>query len=88
MEQKNKRIENIEIKYADKIVPDKTKEQALINNANEWFNPFIEEFNREGVIIEFFVDSDFKNHISFENISEDLKQRALTYFDIFKGRVI
>ena len=83
MDKKIEVIERIEFLYADGVRKDETREQGLINLANMRFSPFIERFNKNKVIVKYFLKSEDAQEVSLENIDEKLKIEAIKYHQSF-----
>ena len=79
-------IDKINIKYGANVNRNNVSEETLKTNINMWFCPLADEINKEGSIIELFVDNEDFNNISFSNISTELKFKATERLKLFQNK--
>lgn len=78
-------IRNIEFRYDKGVYPDQDKEINYKSNINMRLSDFAYELNDENVIIEYWIDKDGSNRITFKNISPQLHKKIieeLSRFDL------
>jgi hypothetical protein len=77
-------IKNISFEYADHVLPDKERERFLANQARLWFEPLIDEINKESGTIDFFLKEGFENRVSFNGFTEDLNLKMMERWKLFQ----
>ena len=85
---KIERLRRFSFLYAKGVRKDINKESMFRVNANMWFSPFIKEMDTQRVKIAVTFLSELENKFSFENITYDLKRKAIAYYNSFRTEVL
>lgn len=77
--------ELIIFEYANDLLPNSEREQAMIININHWLDNFKEEINNQDGTINVFFSSDTKTdqHLSFNGMNDDLTFRLYQHMQTF-----
>ena len=78
-------IKNIKFTTADNVhLNDDVKTNAE-RNINNWLAPLEKELNEADVEIELYLDKDWEQHITVNNISDDLNSKVMERLSLFQN---
>lgn len=73
---------NIKFEYADNVLPNPNREQAMDNLINLWLGEFADKINKQSGTVEVYFQDDLNQRISFNGMDDDLQ--AILYQQLKK----